>query len=146
MNTFSTQTQKTQENQRFSSEDVQQILTIALTKDVSSAAQLGEMAEELTIDEATLRYAIDIWQGQKAKAQEKQRHLQRFYQQELLPYVIVNAFLVILNIFLSGRITWSIYPLLGWGVGLALGAVTGLSPSLCHSKRQTRQRLAKADS
>ena len=43
------------DEQAYSSADVQQILTIALGRESSSPAQLKEMAEELAVDDATLR-------------------------------------------------------------------------------------------
>jgi hypothetical protein len=38
----------------------------------------------------------------------------------VLKYAIVNSFLVALNLFTFGRIGWAIYPLLFWGLGIAL--------------------------
>ncbi|MFN9860036.1 MAG: 2TM domain-containing protein, partial [Pseudanabaena sp.] len=44
------------------------------------------------------------------------------FQSNLLKYVIVNSFLVALNLFTSGSIGWAIYPLLFWGLAVALDA------------------------
>jgi len=119
--------------QGYSTEDVQQILTIALGDDSSSAAELEEMANELSIDEMTLSYAVDVWRSRKASAQQKQQRRQRFYRYELLPYLIVNGFLLVLDISIAGGVTWSIYPLLGWGLGLLLGL------GGCNGERSSRR-------
>ena len=66
------------DEQAYSSADVQQILTIALGRESSSPAQLKEMAEELAVDDATLRYAVEAWQVQKLNAQKKKRQRQAF--------------------------------------------------------------------
>lgn len=112
--------------QNYSSEDIKQILAIAMERESSAPASLQTMAAELSIDEESLSYAVDVWQRQQARAKAKQQRRRRFYQQSLLPYVIVNVFLIVLDISISGGITWSIYPLLGWGAGLLLEAVTGV--------------------
>lgn len=146
INALNTQADAQANTQRYSSEDVQQILTIAMGKASLSSAQLSaeqlrEMADELLIGETTLRHAIDEWYTHKVKEIEKQQQRKRFYRQELLPYLGVNTFLILLDISITGGITWSIYPLLGWGASLALGFVTGWSPSLC-SCRPTSRHLA----
>lgn len=129
------------DEQAYSSADVQQILTIALGRESSSPAQLKEMAEELAVDDATLRYAVEAWQVQKLNAQKKQRQRQAFYRYELFPYLVVNAFLVGLNIAIAGSITWSIYPVLCWGASLLLEQVTGWAPSYCLSRKQSYKQL-----
>ena len=115
--------------QDYSTDDIQQILTIAMGRETSSAEQLEEMATELSIDKETLNYAVDVWRSRKAELQQKQQRRQRFYRYELLPYVAVNGFLLILNISIAGTVTWAIYPLLGWGLGLLLsGGVCSHKP------------------
>ena len=128
--------------QQYSSEDIQQILAIALERASSAPVPLQEIAAELSIDEATLRYAEDVWQEQRAKAKAKEQRQQQFYRQSLLPYVVVNVFLVGLNIAIAGSLTWAIYPLLGWGAGLLLELATGASPAgLCSARSCRRRRL-----
>lgn len=104
----------------YDAEDIQQILAIAMAKDIVKESQLKEMAAELSVDDASLQYAIDAWQQQKVAAQKKHRQRQRFYRWSLFPYLAVNTFLIVLNISIAGTVTWAIYPLLGWGVGLLL--------------------------
>ncbi|EDX84457.1 hypothetical protein S7335_2154 [Synechococcus sp. PCC 7335] len=122
----------------FSSEDVQQILTIAMRRDMSSEAQLNEMAKELSIDEATLNYAVESWTVQKAQQQKKQQRRQRFYRFELLPYLSTNTFLLILNVWIAGAVTWAIYPLLGWGLALAIRMTGTTMCGGCRNKEDKR--------
>ncbi|MBI1223864.1 MAG: histidine kinase [Bacteroidetes bacterium] len=53
---------------------------------------------------------------QKAKKRVKAK--KSFYQ-HLMAYAIVNLFLMALNLVTSPSVAWFVYPLLGWGVGLA---------------------------
>jgi hypothetical protein len=63
-------------------------------------------------------------------------------------YVLVNAFLFAISRYGFGGRPWSIYPLLGWGLGLALhgvsvfvlGAGGGLRERLVQKERERLQR------
>ncbi len=116
--------------QEYSSEDVQQILMIAQAKDTFSEAQLQEMAHELVIDDSALRQAIATWQIEKENQRQKRQQRQNFYRQQLLPYLGVNTFLILLNVSIAGTVTWAIYPLLGWGISLFFGP--------CKSRHEKR--------
>lgn len=52
------------------------------------------------------------------KAKKRVKAKKSFYQ-HLMSYAIVNLFLMALNLITSPSVAWFIYPLLGWGVGLA---------------------------
>jgi hypothetical protein len=108
--------------------DVQAILGRALAQQHHhefSEAQLMEMAQELGIDPATLDRAKRAWFTEHQETElrrsfdQKQR---REFKSHLVTYVIVNTFLVGLNIATPGAHPWSLYPLLGWGMGLMLDA------------------------
>ena len=43
------------------------------------------------------------------------------YRSDVAIYTGVNTLLIGINIATAGAITWAIYPLLGWGIGLCLG-------------------------
>jgi hypothetical protein len=36
----------------------------------------------------------------------------------LTVYVLVNSFLITMNFFQSNEVIWSVWPLVGWGIGL----------------------------
>ena len=125
----------------YGADDVQRILAIALDERSRSDATfssvaLSDMAQELGLNDSDLAQAIKVWRSEKglaakkaAETLQKQRQRQRFYRWELMPYLAVNTFLLLLNFSLAGAITWAIYPLLGWGLGLCLGY-----PLLAHKQ------------
>lgn len=53
-----------------------------------------------------------------AKAKKRVKAKKSFYQ-HLMSYAIVNLFLFALNLLTSPSHYWFIYPMLGWGIGLA---------------------------
>lgn len=120
----------------YSTEDVKQILAIAMGRESSSETQLREMAQDLSISDADLTYAMEKWALEKTQQREKLQRRQRFYRRELLPYLAVNALLIGINISVAGAITWAIYPLLGWGAGLV---VLDGTLSSCRSRRSSQQ-------
>ncbi len=52
------------------------------------------------------------------KAKKRVKAKKSFYQ-HLMSYSIVNLFLIALNLIISPWDIWFVFPLLGWGVGLA---------------------------
>ncbi|MCF8245079.1 MAG: 2TM domain-containing protein [Saprospiraceae bacterium] len=52
------------------------------------------------------------------RAKKRVKAKKSFYQ-HLMSYAIVNLFLLVLNLLTSPGTLWFVYPLLGWGVGLA---------------------------
>lgn len=63
-------------------------------------------------------------------------------------YVLVNLFIFAISKYGFGSRPWSVFPLLGWGLGLALhgisvfmlGAGSGLRESLVQKERERLQR------
>jgi hypothetical protein len=63
-------------------------------------------------------------------------------------YVLVNLFMVALSYYGLSRRAWSLYPVLGWGLGLALhgvavfvlGGGSGLRERLVERERERLQR------
>ena len=111
--------------ERYSTEQIQQILVLAMGQDEQegfSRSQLEEMAMDLGISLETLQRAENNLQETPTSVQTSviQRPRSQDFRQRLRTYVVVNIFLLVLNFTLSGAITWAIYPLLGWGLGLLL--------------------------
>jgi hypothetical protein len=46
------------------------------------------------------------------------------FRSHLLAYVVVNAGLVAINLITSPGYFWAIWPMIGWGIGLAAHGVT----------------------
>jgi 2TM domain len=113
----------------YCSEDAQQILHIAIAKQAEAGeltrTQLYEIAAELNIAPSDMQAAEQEWQIRRGESTERQafdlQRRQRF-QQRFARFAIVNGFLLLLNLLLSGGLGWSLYILLGWGVGVALDA------------------------
>jgi hypothetical protein len=60
-------------------------------------------------------------------------------------YAVVNAGLVTVNLLTVPQVPWSIYPLVGWGVGLAIHHYFGLRryPEQLASDELEAERLAR---
>lgn len=108
----------------YRSEDVQQILQRALTRQQEaefSQEQLVEMAAELGIAPDTLQQAEQEWLAQQGEVQERREfnaYLRRSFKANLVTYLAVCTFLVLINLFSSPGSAWAQYPILGWGLGL----------------------------
>ncbi|MBE9004808.1 2TM domain-containing protein [Fortiea sp. LEGE XX443] len=112
----------------FGSEDVQQILQRAMAdkqQENFSEQQLQEMAADLGISFITLQTAQQQWQQEKEimkRRQASNSHRLQKIKPHLISYLVVNLFLIVLNLVVSPGYFWAIYPLLGWGLGLGLHA------------------------
>lgn len=110
----------------YRSEDVQQILQRAMARQQEgefSQQQLLEMASELNISADTLQFAEQEWLARRQETQERQAfnaQQRKGFRAHLIPYLAVNTSLVLLNLVTSPTHFWAVYPLTGWGLGLAL--------------------------
>lgn len=109
----------------YRSEDVQQILQRALTRQQEeySRQQLLEMAAELGITPDVLQQAEQEWLCQRDEFHLRRsfnKQLRCTFRAHLVPYLGVNTFLILLNLLATPRFFWSVYLLLGWGLGLFL--------------------------
>ena len=111
----------------YSQEDIQQILHLAIakhhTEEELSRQQLWEIAAELDIGNATIQAAERDWLEQKAidrKRRDFDLYRRHKFSQKLTKYAIFNTFLVSFNLIAAGTLTWSLYVLLFWGLGVAL--------------------------
>ncbi len=60
------------------------------------------------------------------EAKKRVEDIKGFYY-HLVSYIVVNGFLVILNLLTSPEYFWFIWPILGWGVGLVIHAFSVFS-------------------
>ena len=107
----------------YRSEDVQQILQRALARqqDEYTRTQLLEMASELGIEPDVLRQAEQEWLAQRDELYERQlfnAHLRYTWKTHVISYLAISTFLILLNLVATPRYFWSIYLVLGWGVGV----------------------------
>lgn len=113
----------------YRSEDAQQILQIAIARQAEagelSRAQLYEIAAELNIAAVDLEQAEQEWQIRKGELADRQvfiRLRQSQFKQRLVRFLIVNGFLLALNLLISPGWLWALYVALFWGIGVALDA------------------------
>jgi hypothetical protein len=107
----------------YSSEEVQEILREAtmLQKDNDiSQGQLQEIAAEVGISAETLEKAEKTWLQRRETSQKRAKRKNAFIRFHLIPYLAVSVFLVLLNLATTPRYFWSIYPILGWGLGVTI--------------------------
>ena len=85
-----------------------------------TAAELG-LSEE-AVERAEREYFIE--KREQAEVEEFAKLQRRSFYSHLASYLIVNGFLFALDIFKDGRLSWAMYPLLGWGIGIAFHALS----------------------
>lgn len=108
-------------------DEVDEILRLAVRKagvgtDSDLRQRLKQSAAELNISEEELRQAeIEFVKRREEKEELEGRRRQKTqeFQGHLVSYVVVNLFLVTIDLISDRQLGWSIYPLLGWGIGLA---------------------------
>lgn len=121
-------------NRRFSPDDAQAIIKRAIERSSSSGSvplsDLAETAKELGIDPADLAAAIEEHEAasevEAARDRWRKWRKRKFFQ-HLRAYAIVNAALMIFSI-LGGE-AWFLFPMVGWGIGLAFDFAGAFYPS-----------------
>ncbi|AFY74847.1 hypothetical protein Syn7502_02922 [Synechococcus sp. PCC 7502] len=114
----------------YDEEQVSQILRHALSSRSSnpqklSREQVEEIATELGVSREEFLAAEQKWRSQELQNTEFTKfdtYKQRKFRDGFLKYAIVNSFLLGINLFSSGSITWAVYPLMFWGLGVVLDA------------------------
>lgn len=59
-----------------------------------------------------------MYNPEEVKKAKKRVKKKRDFYQHLMTFVIINCFLIALNVLTSPNTLWFQYPLLGWGIGL----------------------------
>lgn len=110
-------------------EAIQEILGIAITRHSQSndfsKAQLLEIAEELGISHEECLLAEQEWElrcERQVAYQTFDHHRHAKLQQSTAKYLIVNTFLLGLDLVTDKAVTWSLYIVFSWGLVLALNA------------------------
>ncbi len=112
-----------------SDEDVDEVLKIALRNQGRCDPELRERllatAAELGISERELAEAEEEHARRKSERTEfiefKQRQVREF-REHFFVYIVINTLLVGINFVTVGTVSWAIWPILGWGIGLAFHA------------------------
>ncbi|NEP10813.1 MAG: 2TM domain-containing protein [Symploca sp. SIO2C1] len=108
-------------------EDVQQILNLAIARQADqgelSREQLVEIAIELGISTENILQAEEEWMLRQQEQQKRQEfNLYRSIQlkKNFGKFIIINAFLIVINLLSAGQLSWSLYILLFWGMTLGV--------------------------
>ncbi len=111
----------------YSTKAAQEILQMAIARQGEqgdlSREQLWEIAAELDIKPEYIQAAELDWlnsQRVNLKKQEFNLYRREQLQQSLVKYVIVNGFLIAINLLSAGTVSWSLYIMLFWGAGISL--------------------------
>jgi hypothetical protein len=110
-------------------EQMEQVLHLAIARqnddELISRQQLEEIALEIGINAESFQAAEKEWLV-KQKIEQKQlafnSHRHNQLQQKVFKYLLVNTFLVSINLLTGGTLSWSLYILLFWGLMLANAA------------------------
>ena len=113
----------------YTTEDIQQILKIAIARqgedDQLTRQQLWEIAEELDLDSQTIQAAEIDWLQLKTIQQKHDafdRYRYGIFKQKLVKYLVVNSFLVAINLLVLNFALWSVFILLIWSLAIVLKA------------------------
>ncbi|NET56427.1 MAG: 2TM domain-containing protein [Symploca sp. SIO2E6] len=108
-------------------EDVQQILNLAIARQADqgelSREQLVEIATELGISTENILQAEQEWivrQEEQHKRQEFDLYRSLQLKKSFGKFIIVNVFLIVINLLSAGQLSWSLYILLFWGMNLGV--------------------------
>ena len=112
----------------YSQEDVQQILQLAIARQVDdndqefSYQQIVEIATELQISPDILQQAERDWLGKQNEVEQRKAfnlYRQSKFKKRLGNYAIINIFFIGMDL-ISGGISWSLYILLACGLAISL--------------------------
>jgi hypothetical protein len=101
-------------------------------------------AREIGISEQAIeRAAIEVAAEHRRRSElvDMRRDQWRGFIAHLIPYVMVNALLVMINA-LTTRFPWALFPALGWGIGLASHLWAVLFPPRQHQEYHLEQLRA----
>ncbi len=135
-------------SRRYTTDEVSSIVRRALNgravAETVSHADLLETARDLGIDPDRLSSAIheqdELGEIEEAREAWRRRRKQEFVHGHLRSYLIVNGFLMALDLYISGG-SWFYFPMLGWGIGLAFDAADAFFPSEQRIERGARKIL-----
>jgi len=113
---------------QYSQGDIQQILNLAIARqtrqqDGLSRDQLMEIADEMGITAQELDEAEQSWllnKDQQGLEQQFDLYRQQRFKRSSTRYLIVNGFFVTLDLLAGGGLGFSLYTIVGWGLGLTL--------------------------
>ena len=136
-------------SRRYSSGEVSDIIRVALENksggDDISYGDLVDIARESGVSpdqvQAAIEYQETEGQFDSAREQWKKRIKQEFLN-HLRVYAIVNGALFLMDLFTPGPM-WVQWPLIGWGIGMAIHGSSAFFPSEESIEKGARKILRK---
>ncbi len=137
-------------NRRYSEEEVSRIIRHALSRtgahDTISHEELVDIASASGISADRLESAIEHLETEGAFEDAKEECIRRqrgeFYN-HLTVYCIINGFLILVYILTTRGYFWPIWPMMGWGIGLAFHFVNTFFVSERQIERGARRLLRR---
>lgn len=102
---------------------------VATAREVGIASEAIETAAAEVLAERT----------EQLELRQLRREQWRRFVAHLIPYIIINGFLVTLN-FLTTHFPWALFPAFGWGIGLAFHFTGVLLPNRQRQLRRLERR------
>ncbi|MFM2400176.1 MAG: hypothetical protein RL341_2333 [Pseudomonadota bacterium] len=93
-------------------------------------------------DTAPLSASIRRQEQAYAAAKKRVEDIKGFYG-HLLSYVLVNALLAAINLIFSPKQIWFVFPLMGWGIGVAVHAFSVWGPSMWFGRAWEEKKIAE---
>ena len=69
---------------------------------------------------------VSLKDYQKALREVRMEKAKRGFTIHLIVYTIVNVMLIAINLIYASKTIWFFYPLLGWGIGIAIHYYAGV--------------------
>ena len=137
------------QSRRYSSNDVSDIIRLALEnksgRDDVGYGDLIEIARQSGVSQDQIEAAIEYQESEgkleKAREQWKKNEKQDFLG-HLRVYAIVNGALFLMDLFTPGPM-WVQWPLIGWGIGLAIHGQAAFFPNDASIEKGARKLLLK---
>lgn len=137
-------------NRRYTNEEVSAIVRRALSGsgagDTIGYEDLEEIARQAGISPRSLELAIDQQETEgeldAARDQWRKKEKSDFFG-HLRAYLIVNGMLLIMNLLTSPGYIWVMWPMLGWGIGLAFHASAAFWPGEDSVEKGARRILRR---
>ncbi len=142
---------ETEREEMFTISEVEGILRRGLNRKRDSGeitrGELIDTARELGLDEREVERAIleQRKYGKLDVARDAYKKSKReSFRGHLRAYLIINGALFLINLVTGGSDPWFLYPLIGWGIGLAFHAANTFNPSQreieCGARRILRRQ------
>lgn len=120
-------------SQQYTHEEAEQILRIAVRQEVEQPDGLGaagvseeallRMASELGLSPEAISAAAARYRSERSEVEERRlfnKHRRGEWMSHLISYVAANGCMMALDFWLAHRLTWSIWPLFGWGIFMVI--------------------------